>query len=136
MIILRLYGGLGNQLFQLSAGLALSEKTKIPLFADISWYKQNPKVSLELPLALFGIKKATVFLQIFSSILLFVRRCISRLPHTLSVPCNKVIISDNRSLDNALNARIPKKVYFLDSYFQDYKYSNAILSTLLKCTTS
>src|ERR1700761_426418 len=40
MIIVRLYGGLGNQMFQYAAGLALSEQWKTPLKLDIFSYQK------------------------------------------------------------------------------------------------
>ena len=40
IIITRLIGGLGNQLFQYSAGLALSKKLSIPFLIDISSFKK------------------------------------------------------------------------------------------------
>ena len=39
MIISKLQGGLGNQLFQYAYGRALSNKNNIELYLDISWYK-------------------------------------------------------------------------------------------------
>lgn len=41
MIITRLLGGLGNQLFQYAAGLALAEKHGTALKLDLSWYSQD-----------------------------------------------------------------------------------------------
>ncbi len=39
MIILRLRGGLGNQLFQIAAGLRLATSLKTPLKLDLSWFR-------------------------------------------------------------------------------------------------
>ncbi|AHB87954.1 alpha-1,2-fucosyltransferase [Thermosynechococcus sp. NK55a] len=38
MIIVRLYGGLGNQMFQYAAGLALSLRHAVPLRFDLDWF--------------------------------------------------------------------------------------------------
>ncbi len=38
-IIIKLTGGLGNQLFQYAHGRALSLQKKEPLYLDTSWYK-------------------------------------------------------------------------------------------------
>lgn len=39
MIITRLMGGLGNQLFQYAMARRLSYKHNVPLKLDISWYQ-------------------------------------------------------------------------------------------------
>lgn len=43
MLVMRLQGGLGNQLFQYSAGRAISESLGVPLWLDLSWYRSLPK---------------------------------------------------------------------------------------------
>jgi hypothetical protein len=43
MIIVRLCGGLGNQLFQYAAGRRLSLERQAELVLDLSWYKYTPK---------------------------------------------------------------------------------------------
>lgn len=42
MIITRLLGGLGNQMFQYAAGLALAEAHRTVLKLDVSWFRHNP----------------------------------------------------------------------------------------------
>jgi hypothetical protein len=42
MIIVRIGGGLGNQMFQYAAGLSLSVTRKTRLELDISWFQNNP----------------------------------------------------------------------------------------------
>jgi hypothetical protein len=42
MIITWLTGGLGNQMFQYAAGLALAEKRRTVLKLDVSWYRDDP----------------------------------------------------------------------------------------------
>lgn len=42
MIIVRLSGGLGNQMFQYAAGLSLSTARKTELCLDLSWFQNNP----------------------------------------------------------------------------------------------
>jgi hypothetical protein len=43
MIITRLLGGLGNQMFQYAAGLALAERRRTVLKLDVSWYRHHPE---------------------------------------------------------------------------------------------
>lgn len=42
MIIVRLMGGLGNQLFQYAAGRRVALKNDLPLKLDLSWFKDQP----------------------------------------------------------------------------------------------
>jgi Glycosyl transferase family 11 len=42
MIITSLTGGLGNQMFQYAAGLALAEHRRTVLKLDVSWFRENP----------------------------------------------------------------------------------------------
>lgn len=43
MIITRLLGGLGNQMFQYAAGLALAERHRTVLKLDVSWFRVRPE---------------------------------------------------------------------------------------------
>lgn len=38
MVITKLYGGLGNQMFQYAAGLAVARRLAAPLFVDTTWF--------------------------------------------------------------------------------------------------
>ena len=42
MIITSLTGGLGNQMFQYAAGLALAERRRTVLKLDVSWFREDP----------------------------------------------------------------------------------------------
>ncbi len=41
LIIVKLMGGLGNQLFQYGAGLAVARECGVPLKLDISWFTDS-----------------------------------------------------------------------------------------------
>ena len=43
MIITWLSGGLGNQMFQYAAGLALAERHRTTLKLDVSWFRAHPE---------------------------------------------------------------------------------------------
>lgn len=43
MIITWLTGGLGNQMFQYAAGLALAEHRRTVLKLDVSWFREDPE---------------------------------------------------------------------------------------------
>ena len=59
MIILKLQGGLGNQMFQYSAGLALSKRLNTTLRLDISYYKNDKKRKFSLDDFNISAKEAT-----------------------------------------------------------------------------
>src|SRR6187401_688796 len=48
MIVFRLRGGLGNQLFQYAAGLALAEQHNAALKLDLYYYTKHPYLKFEL----------------------------------------------------------------------------------------
>lgn len=43
MIVVRLLGGLGNQMFQYAAGLALAERRRTVLKLDVGWFRERPE---------------------------------------------------------------------------------------------
>ena len=43
MIVMRLYGGLGNQMFQYALGRRLALDHGVPLKLDLAWFAKNPK---------------------------------------------------------------------------------------------
>lgn len=48
MIIVRLIGGLGNQMFQYAAGRAVAERHRVPLLLDVSGFRDYPLRRFEL----------------------------------------------------------------------------------------
>jgi hypothetical protein len=67
MIITKLYGGLGNQMYQYAAGLSLAKRLSTELFLDLSWFeevKHQPELTLrEYELNQFGIKPKEISLK-------------------------------------------------------------------------
>lgn len=59
MIIVRLRGGLGNQLFQYAAGFALARHHNTPLKFDLYYYKKHPYRKFELDKFAFPVDIAT-----------------------------------------------------------------------------
>jgi len=59
MVIVKLYGGLGNQMFQYAAGVSLASKLDSELYMDLNWFdaiKGNPAVTQRIyELKDFGI---------------------------------------------------------------------------------
>lgn len=48
MVVIRFSGGLGNQMFQYAAGLAISDRLKTNLLCDIDWFKHQNHRAFEL----------------------------------------------------------------------------------------
>lgn len=68
MIIARITGGLGNQMFQYAAGLALASRHQAPLILDISGYEEYPLRTFDLP-EVFDIEPEIATLKILQSFL-------------------------------------------------------------------
>ncbi|MGH7156946.1 MAG: alpha-1,2-fucosyltransferase [Candidatus Saccharimonadales bacterium] len=66
MVIVKLYGGLGNQMFQYAAGLALSKRLQVALYPDLAWFTEIKSradiVQRTYELDGFGIKPKKVSL--------------------------------------------------------------------------
>lgn len=62
MIVVRLMGGLGNQMFQYAAGLSLAKRLNSKLYIDLSWLEKQDEMGVatkrDFALAVFGIKTA------------------------------------------------------------------------------
>ena len=48
MVIIRISGGLGNQIFQYAAELQIALQYKVPLKLDLRWYKNQTKRNYQL----------------------------------------------------------------------------------------
>lgn len=68
MIVARITGGLGNQMFQYAAGLALASRHQAPLILDISGYKDYQLRTFDLP-KVFDIEPQIATLKMLQSFL-------------------------------------------------------------------
>ncbi len=59
MIISRIFGGLGNQMFQYAAGKRLALKCKTDLKLDLSWFEANDERKFELSIFNTDLKRAS-----------------------------------------------------------------------------
>ena len=128
MIITKLQGGLGNQMFQYAAGRALSIKNNTTLKLDLSWF-QDAEARPYL-LDQFAIKAETATKK---EIELFRGDKKEQFPNRIA-----------RIVSNTLNNRIyrekgfcfSKKIFsvsdntYIKGYFQSDKYFNAITDTI------
>jgi hypothetical protein len=60
MIITKLYGGLGNQMFQYAAGISLADRLATKVIADTVWYADQEQLGVratrQFELDIFGVK--------------------------------------------------------------------------------
>ena len=122
MIVSKLKGGLGNQLFQYAIGRALAIKHNQKLYLDISDYQsQNHRVHRTFDLNFFNIKAITVesleelpknFIQLLTNKPLFLDK----------------ILEKKNQYDHNILAKHPP--IYLDGYWQCYKYFDSIINKL------
>lgn len=120
MIVLRLYGGLGNQLFQYAAGRRLAHARNAELVLDLDWYAHTPAGvtarSFELQHYPIRARQADAREQAWCR--LHNQRLLGRLPLLPRRwrPCRENGFAfDARMLD------LPDDSY-LDGYWQSYRY--------------
>lgn len=108
MVITKLYGGLGNQMFQYAAGLVLSRRLDSRLYVDTTWFsEQKPDhiTKREFELDIFGIKDENLRMKDIIKLRI-------RPPTKLSDEFFIYLDKFNKTTGNVL----------LDGYWQNYKY--------------
>jgi hypothetical protein len=120
MIVVRLYGGLGNQLFQYATARALAIRCNTELVLDLSWFEAIPKSNTkrEYELNHFNIKarQPRFAERVFFSI------CASRFFSIILnlIPLFKVFRESKFNFDERFKS-ITGHIY-LNGYWQSYKY--------------
>lgn len=127
MIILRLRGGLGNQLFQYAAGKSLADHHGVPFKLDLYYYKKHPNRSFDLDKFKIPIELATP-----SEINQFtgsnpLRRFLNKRENYLR--CPKVFAQPHYHFYNDW-LKLPADLY-LSGYFQSEKFFLPISEKLL-----
>jgi hypothetical protein len=122
-VIVRLKGGLGNQMFQYAAGLALAERLQKKLIVDCSWFGVDPNRTFAL--APFGISAQNPFHSAPSK---RTSGLISRVSNKISRVIDKfnptIFYESSFRYDIAFEKI--KKPLVLDGYFQSERYFSAI----------
>lgn len=136
MIIVKLWGGLGNQLFQYAFGYSLAQKHKQELKFDTSFYKKQPKhtAKREVELSQLNIPKLELYNPKMWIKLLSNRYIgtILKKRNEIFIPCRKGM----RYLREPLHKYIPEFKYvqnvYYDGYWQTAKYFSDVREDLLK----
>lgn len=131
-VVVSLYGGLGNQLFQYATGLALAQRQQAELVLDLSWFesvKTNQNVtSRRYALSPFGVKHKVLPVRSKGS---FYYRLARRfgLPakDNLGVP---IYFEKHYHFDEQLD-QMSLPIH-LDGYWQSYRYFESIKPLLIK----
>lgn len=129
-MITRLDGGLGNQLFQYAAGLALAEKLAAPLKIDLTALARDPLRRFEL--ANFRISAAVASPEEIGAFVTRpsrAQRAWGRLAVALGIGDHRVAFREYRYGYNRLFAAIRRPVY-LSGYWQSERYFSAIADQL------
>lgn len=131
MIIVRLIGGLGNQLFEYALARRLSFERGVSLKLDLSWFKDQPERPFRLDR--FNIKAVPADPYEIEKLFHLERkdlhsRLIRRLERFLPYYRRHVIYENNSGFDPSI-LKAPVSVY-LDGYWQSPKYFSAIETVL------
>ncbi|MFD0930369.1 alpha-1,2-fucosyltransferase [Methylophilus glucosoxydans] len=129
MVVVRLIGGLGNQLFQYAAGRALAENNLSELKLDLSGY-QNYNLHNGYELNHFKIK-ADIATQEEIKVLTKPRtRLVKYIIKKLRLPNGKHYLESSFAL-NRIFFKLKSPVY-IDGYWQSHKYFDSIRGTLIR----
>ena len=128
MIVVRLSGGLGNQLFQYAAGRCLSVACHTELVLDLSWYKNTPASNTprQYELVNFSIVARLAKAKEEHTFRLYTHRILSRLPF-MPRPWRLYRESGFDFDDKFMGI---KDNTYLDGYWQSYKYFEPVAQTV------
>lgn len=127
MVVSRLIGGLGNQMFQYAAGRSLAELAKCELKIDVSGF-QNYALHNGYELNIFNINAGIASSKDISSLVNKQSRLMSFIYRKLHIKKSKNLVESGFAF-NANFFNVSSSVY-IDGYWQSYKYFELIDSQL------
>ena len=124
MIIVKIMGGLGNQMFQYATARVLSIKKSTNLYIDTTFFNVNidnhdiTRRSLELSIFNLTLKEVTFYHKYYFKLLFFIQNIFLKI---IRLKKRFIYFQDtNYVFQNSFN-NLPKNV-LLDGYWQSYKY--------------
>lgn len=120
MIVVRLCGGLGNQLFQYATARALAIRNNTELILDLNWFKNIPKSNTKREYELFRFKINARLPSPTMSFFFLI--CGSRFfsPICRLIPFFKIYKENQYNYDE--NAEFLTGNIYLNGYWQSFKY--------------
>jgi hypothetical protein len=129
MIVVRFNHGLGNQLFQYSAGRALSVRSGLPLFFDRSWHARGNRAFHLHELNVKGKMLPLVIGRLLNGTPPAPAR--RRLRHHISAILAKQIIDRQQGFEDQLQSLSRFRPSYLAGFWQSQRYFAELRPTLL-----
>jgi hypothetical protein len=124
-IIIRLWGGVGNQLFQYAFGQYLREALRAEVVYDIASFKHSDKQRvLELPTIIKSLQTIYISLSKHTGIIHRIARIIYSIRNTF--------IDEKNFSMNKVSAGLTKGDVYLQGYWQREEYARGIRKQLIK----
>ena len=133
MIITKLTGGLGNQMFQYAIGRSLAEKNNTELKLDVSWFNSQKGTPRKYGLTFFKILENIATDKEIKKLELYKKRSgIKYFFNNLFFANNSIYITENSNIFNKNILKNKNKDIYLNGYWQNEKYFNDIRKIILK----
>lgn len=117
MVIVKLYGGLGNQMYQYATAVALAERLKTSVYTDLSWFEEVKKTP-ELTLRWYELDGFNIEPRLPGA---FAKLTLKLRPSTLFKESSFKYLSEFERLTGNI---------VLDGYWQSYKYFEPYMETI------
>jgi hypothetical protein len=119
MVVVRLKGGVGNQLFQYAFGQGVAALNRQPLFYDVSRFKNDPLRSFELQELQLPVASNDILNQFFEKSL------VERLKRKVGIPSRFNVIKEQKEYEYLYKLDVHlsngSNIYF-DGYWQNTDY--------------
>ena len=124
-VIVRLVGGLGNQMFQYAAGSAVATRNKAKLTLDLSWFGTDPE--RQYALAPFKIEAGTsIRTPKINANFSWILRLAGHLDRKLNLTGQRLPVFSEKSFSYDTDIESVRSPVILDGFFQSERYFSSI----------